>query len=462
MEAKIQRYQKQGRRRHLRRKIVQVLSCIVVFVTTYALVLPAITQEKNIYCSIEEHTHTQQCFEKQMFSEEAQLSCSYESLGVHEHTPDCYDSEKNLVCGLADYVVHEHTAICREGEKTCVLPEVKLHTHTQEECYVPQYQQVHNHTDACITREKGALQCDLTEGDGHTHDPDGCYSLSQTPVCGLEETQGHTHGALCSEKKLVCQLTVEPHIHGEGCYTQLNCDIVDESHTHNDECSGKKLSCELTEQTHNHTDGCYETTLTCTLDEVAAHSHSRTCYNPQLKCDQKEQSAHVHTDDCYAWAETFVCGFEEGQGIGEPEYILECEKPEVKLHTHGDACYETYTDDEGNEQKRLICKELALAEHIHSDSCYTTVQVPAEDVDTLTCTLEVTEGHTHGDGCYADAKTLTCTLAESQDHSHGDSCYQTGRNLTCTQQESPGHTHGDLCYGTWKQVCQLEEHTHDE
>lgn len=37
------------------KRIVRVLSCIVVFCTTYALILPAITQEAQAYCGSEEH-----------------------------------------------------------------------------------------------------------------------------------------------------------------------------------------------------------------------------------------------------------------------------------------------------------------------------------------------------------------------------------------------------------------------
>ena len=41
-----------------RRSIVQSLACLVVFCTTYALILPAITLERPTYCGIKEHTHS--------------------------------------------------------------------------------------------------------------------------------------------------------------------------------------------------------------------------------------------------------------------------------------------------------------------------------------------------------------------------------------------------------------------
>ena len=53
--------------RHIRsrrwRKILSVLSAVVVSVTTYALILPAITASTTTYCGLEEHKHTEDCYE---------------------------------------------------------------------------------------------------------------------------------------------------------------------------------------------------------------------------------------------------------------------------------------------------------------------------------------------------------------------------------------------------------------
>lgn len=49
-----------------RRRLVSILSCIVVFCTTYALILPAVTLERDdivYYCGKEEHQHTDECYE---------------------------------------------------------------------------------------------------------------------------------------------------------------------------------------------------------------------------------------------------------------------------------------------------------------------------------------------------------------------------------------------------------------
>ena len=56
---------KKHRRKRTWYKILSVPICLVVFVTTYALILPAITMEStpDTYCGIAEHVHTDDCYE---------------------------------------------------------------------------------------------------------------------------------------------------------------------------------------------------------------------------------------------------------------------------------------------------------------------------------------------------------------------------------------------------------------
>ena len=56
---------KKHRRKRTWYKILFVPICLVVFVTTYALILPAITMEStpDTYCGIAEHVHTDDCYE---------------------------------------------------------------------------------------------------------------------------------------------------------------------------------------------------------------------------------------------------------------------------------------------------------------------------------------------------------------------------------------------------------------
>ena len=62
------------------RKMMLCLSCVVVFWTVYALILPAITLESK-KCNIEEHTHNAECY-----LESQELICGKEE---HVHTSEC-------------------------------------------------------------------------------------------------------------------------------------------------------------------------------------------------------------------------------------------------------------------------------------------------------------------------------------------------------------------------------------
>ncbi len=96
-------------------------------------------------------------------------------------------------------------------------------------------------------------------------------------TCALEESQGHSHDAVCSpEPELNCQLT--PHVHdGESCIMAAGED-------------GAEV-CTLTEHTHG--EGCYTTPEPCALEEGAGHTHSSACYTCEVP-------VHTHTVLCYS------------------------------------------------------------------------------------------------------------------------------------------------------------------
>jgi cytochrome c-type biogenesis protein CcmE len=48
---------KKQRRRRVWKRVLSAMMCLVVFCTTYVLILPAITKETDVFCGIEEHTH---------------------------------------------------------------------------------------------------------------------------------------------------------------------------------------------------------------------------------------------------------------------------------------------------------------------------------------------------------------------------------------------------------------------
>lgn len=290
LRKQIRSIMKDHKKRQMWYRIVTTLAVVVVFVTTYMLILPAITMENKAECGITEHKHDANCYSSH-YEKEKELACTTDSLGVHKHTDACYDAEHKLICGYADFVIHEHDASCydKDGNLVCTIPEHKLHQHTPE-CYQMQKQ----------------LVCTQEESVGHTHTPE-CYTKQQGAlICGKEE---HTHGEGCydAEGNLIC--TLEEHTHSDECYEWndiLTCTIPESAgHTHDASCyqDVQVLICEEPAELHTHTAECYKDgVLACGKLELKEHKHSETCFTEKqvlvetLICDRVE---HVHTDECY-------------------------------------------------------------------------------------------------------------------------------------------------------------------
>ena len=83
------------RTRQLLTRTVSISAALIVFVTTYALVLPAITMEMEAQCGIEAHQHDDSCYEEM-------LVCGLEeSPGQspgHAHSDACYSVLPVLTC----------------------------------------------------------------------------------------------------------------------------------------------------------------------------------------------------------------------------------------------------------------------------------------------------------------------------------------------------------------------------
>ena len=336
-----EQFHNRRQRNRVWKRLVSILGCVVVFCTTYALILPAITMEKETFCGQQEHRHTDSCYTQQASKH---LACTMQTVGVHTHTARCADGS----CGYADFVIHEHNSSCYEGGKlVCTLPERKAHTHTAE-CYQIPTRVVgeHTHTDSCYTLQRGPLTCGKAETEGHTH-TEACYGQKQVLICTVPESNGHTHG--------------------EGCYDETGALICTEEesagHHHGAECcqTENALTCGLEEaQPHHHTDECYawENQLTCGLEEGPIYEQGQ----PELICTKEEIKPHQHTSDCFDEAGNWICG-----------------QPEILSHAHTDACFETVTEDV------LTC---GMEEHTHTEECYATAETAvsaesAQDADAL-------------------------------------------------------------------------------
>lgn len=80
-------------------RVLAAMACVVVFCTTYALILPAATLSQDTVCGLEEHTHSDECYAQE-------LICTDES-EEHEHSDTCYVSV--LTCDLEE---HQHSDDC--------------------------------------------------------------------------------------------------------------------------------------------------------------------------------------------------------------------------------------------------------------------------------------------------------------------------------------------------------------
>ena len=226
-------------------KIVTALASAAVFCTTYALIMPAVTQKAETYCGYEEHVHTDECYEQTLT-----LTCKLSEEG-HEHSDKCYEKQRELICGLKDTDGHAHTDQCYEKQSVLICNKEEIDGHT--------------HGEGCYEQQR-VLICANT-GPDHVHG-DECYELRDVLVCGLAECEAHHHGDECYGPRdiLVCGLA--------------EC----EAHHHGDECYGLQdvLICELEEQEpHEHSDTCWESVsnkekLVCGKEE---HEHTLQCFS---------------------------------------------------------------------------------------------------------------------------------------------------------------------------------------
>lgn len=360
-----EKYTKVHKRKRLRHRVVTVLAGVVVFCTTYALILPAITLEKQ--CDIPERTHTDACYAQVTSVEKRVPVCSAETLEIHRHTADCYDADGNPTCGYADFVVHSHDSRCYDetGNLWCPLPEIEAHRHTAD-CYA--LPEEHTHAEGCYTSVRGNLVC----GE-HVH-TDACYTETAVLACGLEESEEHRHDENCYEtsRELTCGIDSD-HSHTDACYEWeqvLSCDLPTDSA----EDAQPVLVCTKPEIVlHRHTPDCFDAdgNLICGQTQILEHRHSDACFETvaepvdtgTLTCTD---TAHVHTARCYGTWE-LVCGQEEhthSEACKQEETVF-CGKD---AHTHGEACR-----DENGE---LVC---GTEEHTHSLACYAD---PGADVET--------------------------------------------------------------------------------
>ena len=279
-------------------KVLMVLGSVVVFCTTYALILPAITMERG--CQIPEHTHTDACYTQVSSVRKMVPVCTPETLEIHQHTADCYDASGEVSCGYADFVVHTHDAECYDenGVLWCPLPEIRTHEHT-EACYAQVGGELicgheesdgsdgHMHNEDCYG-EDGELQCPLSESEAvdEHHHTDDCYAEEHSELsCGRAEVILHRHVATCYDENggLICgKMQVLQHQHSDACFEAVEVSV-----------DADVLTCTIPEEDggHQHTARCYGVwELTCGLEE---HTHTEACKTAGLTEEEQAQVDEV-------------------------------------------------------------------------------------------------------------------------------------------------------------------------
>lgn len=424
LSARVERYLNSRHEKKRRMNVLRVLALIVVFVTVYALIMPAVTLSNEVTCGMEAHVHDESCWEVLLSSPQPELVCQAQASGVillHTHDPAyCYNEA---------------------GELICTIPERQFHIHIEGVCYQEQRELIcqdiqdlgHTHTAACYAYDRSELlTCGLEESAGHVH-TDACYPQERTsePQCGLAGDASHTHTEACYmvpvKQRLICTIpegedvyedVYIPAVYSEAVYDE-NGEVVDEGGELLEEAQVIENG-RLVQEGHRHDSNCYAAAeYVCGQQEVQGHVHTEDCrgWEQRLTCMEEERPAgHIHTDECYQITQ-----------------MLACQLPETVVHTHAESCY--------GPDGQLICGKKEVVEHQHGPECLFTPEGEAEEVRTLTCGM--TE-HVHTEDCYVelipkDDVTYYCGYIE---HMHSGDCYFESGQLCCTL---PEHLHTAVC-----------------
>ena len=273
-------YVKRYRQKEFWRKIVSVLGCFVVFCTTYALILPAITMDQGTICGMIEHQHTSDCY---IMPESG-----------HVHTDACYTETVTYICGMEETEDDDGFFEMFFGDESSTSSALE---------YEPA-EPAHTHSDACI-EISSELTCGLEEAVPHSHE-DTCFDENGELICELPTE--------LEEPLLICDIT--PHIHSDGCFPSDEDNAVEEENT---EPTEPELVCGI--EAHQHEENCYDADgkLVCTIEE---HTHIDDCYTEAVteETDEPEttepacgKEEHQHMETCYDADSNLICELEEHQ-----------------------------------------------------------------------------------------------------------------------------------------------------
>lgn len=348
-------------------RLMSCMAAVVVFITTYMLILPAITMEREAYCGLEEHVHSEECYD-----EAENLICEKDQ---HIHNENCYLEEDT---GYSNY---------SSGEDDAVIDNT-----SDEIIYDPDYVDIQLDDFYGLEEE---LEAGEAENETESETEPETEAETEEYICGLAE---HTHTVECFDENEMIICRKEEHIHSVDCLPEAEM----ETETAGEPETEAKTEMETASEAESESEAEY---VTETVTEATQESQMEGV------TEAGRENAGASVGDA-AEIETTVGTEDETVNEIDTEAVTEIEEIEtesamvefaicgVEEHIHTEACY--------NEAHELFC---TLEEHQHTEDCYITV---AEF--TLPCGMTA---HMHNANCYDEEGVLICNLKE---HEHSMAC----------------------------------------
>ena len=374
---KIQSYMEEHSRFRRWSKLVTILACVVVFCTTYALILPAVTMTSETYCGKEAHTHNEECYERE-------LICTLGSdEDIHEHTDACYEPQLVLACGQEEGPEHTHTTDCYRMESVLVC-----------------------------TEGEGA------SGAGTHQHRDTCYK--ETLICGKEE---HQHTLLCYsnpeadlETADIWERTLPAALSGNWANDLI---AVAESQLGYHESTNNYI---LDEGGYIHGHTRYGAWYGSPYGDWCAMFASFCLHYAGIP-----ERAFPYEAGCTRWVELLTQAGLYTTGAPERGALAFFDKNADGLADHV-GIVTAVSDDgfqtiEGNLGKAVVSQTHSYAdgEVLGYGLLPNASEEPETPEDTEKQPLCGLEEHVHDESCFDESGALTCTLSE---HTHTDACYQ--------------------------------------
>lgn len=331
----IERYSKKQSRQTLWYRIVTCLAAVVVFVTTYALILPAITLEKT--CEIPVHTHSNACYTQVTSEKKKTPICTIEGNVAHQHDSFCYDEDGTLWCRLAEVEEHIHTETCYVNEKLETGENEKVgESNSAGKTETAGESDTTGETEAIAAMPK-------TSETSHVH-IETCWVEHETLICGFQSGKSDAeHDAEHATESDA----IKPHEHTETCYETVRESICgypikeDAAEETSSETAGNLSS----ETAGNPPGGAEENPLEETTAAPTGGYPSESETDRAVFCGEEELPVHQHTDGCFEIIE-----------VPADTTVLTCENRDPD-HEHTERCYGTW---------ELTC---GMEEHVHTSAC---------------------------------------------------------------------------------------------